>query len=444
MTLQSKPSIADRGQAFGMRLITRAGGLDALKNPVLRGTVEKVLYRSAKTGFKAQTVAGRAFTRKPGSADASRPQPTKPRREFDLTPTDDQQMIQEAARELADEVLRPAAAGADAERTVPVQVFEQAAAMGMTLLGVPADLGGVAEERSAVTSALVLEELARGDMGVAVAIMSSAAVANALANYGDSSQQATFLPAFTDEKEPATGAIALQEAQPLFDPLAPRTTATREGDELVVNGAKSLVVGATTADLFIVSAMLDGEARMIIVEPGTDGLSTSDDPAMGIRAAHTGVLHLDQVRVPAANLLGTTEDHLDAVRRARLAWAAAAVGTGQAVLDQLKTYTVERKAFGEPIAHRQAVAFTVANVAIEVEALRLVVWRAAALLDEGNDAAAADLIGQARALAALHATQVGSDGVQMLGGHGFVKEFDNERWFRDLRATGVLEGTLLV
>ena len=442
MSLQSKASLADRGQAFGMRLITRAGGLDALKNPVLRGKVEKVLYRSAKSGFRAQTVAGRAFARKPGSGDPTRPASTKPRREFDLTPTDDQQMIQAAAHELATEVLRPAAADADAERRTPDTVFEQAAAMGMTLLGVPAELGGVADERSTVAGVLVMEELARGDMGLAVSIMASAAVANALANYGDSAQQATFLPPFTDEKEPADGALALQEPQPLFDPLAPATTAVRQGEQLVLNGHKSLVPGAENADLFIVSALLDGQARLVIVEPGTTGLTVGEDPAMGLRAARTSSLELCDVRVPTTNLLGTADDHLDAVRRARLAWAAAAVGTGQAVLDHLKTYTVERKAFGEPIAYRQAVAFTVSNIAIEVDALRLVVWRAAALLDAGKDASS--LIAQARVLAARHGAQIGSDGVQMLGGHGFVKEFDNERWFRDLRATGVLEGMLLV
>lgn len=442
MSLHGKTSIADRGQAFGMRLITMAGGLEALKNPVLRGRVEKVLYRSAKSGFKAQTVAGKAFAKKSGSGSPTRAASTKPRREFDLSPTEDQQMIQEAARELATEVLRPAAAGADTERRAPAQVLQQAAAMGMTLLSVPAELGGVAEERSAITGVLVLEELARGDMGLAVAIMASGAVANALANYGDSDQQATFLPPFTQEQEPATGALAIQEPQPLFDPLAPSTTAQRDGDHLVLDGVKSLVPGAENADLFIVSALVDDEPRLVIVEPGTDGLSVSPDPAMGLRAARTTTLELRAVRVPAGHLLGTTQDHLDAVRRARLAWAAVAVGTGQAVLDHVKTYTVERKAFGEPIAHRQAVAFTVANIAIEVDALRLVVWRAAARLDQGKDASA--LIAQARALAARHGAQIGSDGVQLLGGHGFVKEFDNERWFRDLRATGVLEGTLLV
>ena len=440
--MHGRLTLADKGQALGMRLITRAGGMEAMKNPQLRARVEKVLYRGAKQGFKAQTVAGKKFEKRGGTGTAARTAASRPRREFDLTPTDDQQMIQEAARELADEILRPAAADADTARSMPAHVREQAAQMGMTLLGIPSELGGVAEERSAVTGVLVLEELARGDMGLAVAIMSSAAVANALVNYGDSRQQATFLPPFTDERSPATGALALMEPQPLFDPLSPTTTARVEGDSLVLDGTKSLVAGADSADLFIISAMLDGEARLVIVEPGTVGLTTTDDPAMGIRAAHTGTLHLDGVRVPKAQLLGTAADHLDAVRRGRLAWAAAAVGTSQAVLDHLTAYTKERKAFGEPIAYRQAVAFTVANIAIELDALRLVVWRAASQLDAGKDASAT--IAHARSLTATYATETGSQAVQMLGGHGFVKEFDNERWYRDLRGAGLLDGTLLV
>ncbi|WP_265447300.1 acyl-CoA dehydrogenase family protein [Flexivirga meconopsidis] len=440
--LHGKPTLADRGQSFGMRLITRAGGLEAMKNPALRSKIEKVLYRGARQGFKAQTVAGRTFAKKSGSGSPTRTAPAKKRIEFDLTPNDDQDMIREAARELADEVLRPAAAQADTDRAVPDKVRDQAAQMGMTLLGVPTDLGGVAEEASAVTGVLVIEELARGDMGLAVAVMSSAAVANALVNYGDSDQQATYLAAFTDEKSPATGALAIMEPQPLFDPAKPRTTGKLEGDQLVLNGDKALVPGADSADLYIVSALVDGEPRLVIVPPGTEGLTTTDDPAMGVRAAHTGALHLADVRVPKANLLGTTADHADAVARGRLAWSAAAVGTSQAILDQLKTYTKERKAFGEPIAYRQAVAFTVANIAIELEGLRLVVWRAAARLDRDGDASAQ--IAHARALTAKHCAQIGSDGVQLLGGHGFVKEFDNERWYRDLRGAGLLEGVLLV
>ncbi|MEN0015861.1 MAG: acyl-CoA dehydrogenase, partial [Solirubrobacteraceae bacterium] len=205
---------------------------------------------------------------------------------------------------------------------------------------------------------------------------------------------------------------------------------------------KALVADAENGALFIISALIGGEARLVIVEAGTAGLSVEPDPAMGVRAANTGRLFLKDVTVPKANLLGTAEDHLDAVRRARLAWAAAAVGASQAALDYLIPYVKEREAFGEPIAYRQAVAFTISNIAIELEGLRLATLRTASRLDRGLDAA--QQISHARQLAATHAVQIGSDAVQLLGGHGYIKEHPNERWYRDLRGAGVLEGTLLV
>ncbi|WP_338748713.1 acyl-CoA dehydrogenase family protein [Janibacter alittae] len=434
-------TLADKGQRIGLRLIAKAGGLPGLKDKEVRARVEKYLYKGAVTGFKAQTAAGRGFARKKASGDPARPAPTKPKKTFDLTPTEDQQMIQGVARELADEVIRPAAATADTERSVPDEVRTAAADMGLHLIGVPAELEGIAEERSAVTGALVLEELARGDMGIATAIMARSAVATALAGYGSAEQQATYLTEFAGENPPAA-ALALQESQVLFDPFALRTVGRREGGDIVLDGVKALVPGAEEAELFIVSAEIDGEARLVIVTAGLEGLQVEDDPAMGVRAARTARLHLEGVRVSESDVLGTAEDHRDAVRRARLAWAAAAVGTSQAVLDQVSEYVKERKAFGEPIGYRQAVAFTVSDIAIELAGLRLVVWKAASLLDRGADASAE--IAQARSLVSRHATWIGSSGVQLLGGHGFVKEFDNERWYRDLRGAGVLEGTLLV
>ena len=440
-------SLADKGQRMGLRLMARAGGLPALQDPKVRAALGRYLYRGAKTGFAAQQVAGRAFAKKKGAGEPARPRPVRPGAVFDLTPTEDQAMIQGAARELADEMIRPAGSAADAERAVPEEVREAATQMGLHLIGVPEELGGIAEERSTTTAALVLEELARGDLGIAVALMAPAAVATAIAAYGSADQQATYLPDLVSES-PATAALALMEPAPLADPLAPRTTGRYEGADLVLDGVKALVPGAASADLFVISAMVADEPRLVIVETATEGgeaiagLSVLDDPAMGIRAAATGRLELRGVRVPAANLLGSTADHLDAVRRARLAWSAAAVGTAQAVLDQVRTYVTERQAFGEPIGYRQAVAFTVADIAIELEGLRLLVWRAAARLDRGEDASS--LIASARRLTATAGSDIGSSAVQLLGGHGFVKEFDNERWYRDLRGAGVLEGSLLI
>jgi alkylation response protein AidB-like acyl-CoA dehydrogenase len=409
----------------------------------MRRRVEAMLYKGSRAAYSGLGSASkRTFPRRTSAGSATRPAVARPRAQFDLTPTEEQEQIRAAAAELADAVIRPAAARADSDRVVPEDVRSAAAELGLTLIGVPVERGGIAEERSAVTAALVMEELARGDLGIAAGLMAPAAVATALANYGSADQQATYLPAFTGDGLPAGGALALMEPQPLFDPLAPAVTGRVSGPDLVLAGTKALVPGAAEADLFVISALVDGAPRLVIVEANCAGLSVADDPAMGIRASRTGRLRLHDVVVPAANLLGTPADHLDAVRRARLAWAAGACGTAQAALDQLIPYVRERRAFGEPIAQRQAVAFAMSNIAIELAGLRLVVWRAAARLDQGKDAS--QLVAHARQLTATHATQIGSDAVQLLGGHGFVKEFDNERWYRDLRGAGVIEGALLV
>lgn len=439
-------STASTLQRVGMRALGRLGGLPALADKERRALVTRWIGRGATGAYQAQQSVGRAFDRRAATNGSTpeRPVSSSPRGVFDLTPTEDQAMFRAAAAELADEVLRPAGGAADEARAVPDDVAVAAADMGLTLLGVPASLDGIAEERSAVTGALVLEQLARGDMGLAVAVMATGSVATALALYGDAAQQATYLPHFTGEQPVKAASLALQEPQPLFDALAPRTIATRRGDTLTINGTKALVANASSAELFIVSALLDGEPRLVLVEANTTGLNVEDDPAMGVRAARTGRLVLTDVTVPVANLLGTAKDHLDAVRRARLAWAAAAVGTCQAVLDQVRGYVKERKAFGEPIGQRQAVAFMVADIAIELEGLRLTTWRAAALLDADRAETAAPVIAQARSLTARYAAQIGSNGVQLLGGHGFIKDFDNERWYRDLRGAGLLEGVLLI
>lgn len=428
-------------QRLGLRAVGRLGGLPALADKERRVVVERLLRRGARAGFQAQVAAGRAFARHGGGAAPERLATTSRRGVFDLTPTEDQTMLRDAAAEFADEVLRPAGASADVERAVPDAVAQAADDLGLTLIGVPAALDGIAEDRAAVTGVLVLEELARGDLGLAVALMGTASVATALALYGDAAQQATYLPHFTGDR-PVVAALAVQEPQPLFDALAVRTLGRREGDDLVLDGTKALVARVDEAELVVVSAMVDGEARLVLVEARTEGVLVEDDPAMGLRAARTGRLHLTRARVPAANLLGSAADHRDAIRRSRLAWAALAVGTSRAVLDQVRGYVVERHAFGEPIGHRQAVAFTVADIAIELDGLRLAAWRAAARLDAGRDVA--EEVALARQLASAYAAQIGSHAVQLLGGHGFVKEFDNERWYRDLRATGVLDGVVLV
>ena len=364
---------------------------------------------------------------------------------FDLTPGEDEQMLVDVVSEFADEVVRPAAAEADKACAAPDDVLKGSLEIGLPILGLPEALGGVSEERSAMAGTLVAEALAKGDMGLAVATLAPGSVATAIGLWGTDAQQRTYLPAFSaeDGTVPAA-ALALNEPTVLFDVLNPSTTATRSGDGYVLNGTKSLVARGDSAELFVVGARLDGKPVLFLVESSTEGLAVEGDPAMGVRAASMTKLVLEDVTVPADAVLGETDGstYTECVRLSRLGWCALAVGTAQAVLDYVTPYVKERTAFGEPIAHRQAVAFMVANIAIELQGMRLLTYRAASRAAAGKDFSRE--VALARKACTDKGMQIGLDGVQLLGGHGFTKEYPLERWYRDLRAVGVMEGSVLV
>ena len=263
-------------------------------------------------------------------------------------------------------------AEADETCVAPPEVLAAAQEVGLPVLGVPESLGGIMEERSAMAGTLVAEALAKGDMGLAVAVLAPGAVATAIGLWGTEAQQQTYLPAFAGPGVP-TAALTIAEPTVLFDPFTLSTTALRDGDDFVLDGVKSAVVRGAEAELFVVAAQLDGNPALFLVESGTAGLEVGADPSMGLRAAGLSRLHLTGVRVGADALLGDTDAtaYAECVRLSRLAWCALAVGTGQAVLDHVVPYVNERKAFGEPISHRQSVAFMVADIAIELQAMAL-------------------------------------------------------------------------
>jgi alkylation response protein AidB-like acyl-CoA dehydrogenase len=404
----------------------------------MKKTVDRALYQATRTGFQAAGAASRTFTaaRKLGSAKRLPSVPDSG--VFDLTPTEEQRLIMDTVREFAAERLRPAAAQADEKCAAPVELVSTATELGITLLGVPEELGGVATERSTVTNVLVAEALATGDMGLALACLAPAAVSNALVLWGDEEQQATYLPAFTGEDVPAA-ALAIQEPYPLFDPFVLRTKAYRTAGGFRLTGVKSLVPRAAAAELFVVAAEVEGRGpALFIVE--SSSVTIESEPAMGLRAAGTGRVVLDQVSVPSSAVLAA--DYADCVRLARLGWCALAVGTGRAVLDYVIPYVNDRVAFGEPVSHRQGVAFRVADIGTELDGMRLLTYRAASRAAAGLSFARE--VALARKLCTDKGMAIGSDGVQLLGGHGYVKEHPVERWYRDLRAVGVMEGAVLV
>ncbi len=426
----------------------RLAQTDLLDRLGLRKQAEQAVFTVTRSGFSTVTRAGRTFSRAGSRGkDGVRPPATKAGGRFDLTPTEEEQMLVDVVTEFATDVVRPAAAAADTECAAPKELLEASLDIGLPILGLPESLGGVAEERSAMAGTLVAEALATGDMGLAVATLAPGSVATAIGLWGSEEQQQTYLPAFTGgpghEQAPAA-ALALAEPHVLFDVLSPQTTAAQKGDGYVLNGVKALVPRGADAELFVVGASLDGQPVLFLVESSTAGLSIEADPSMGVRAASLTTLTLSDVQVGEDALLGAADgsSYAECVRLSRLAWCALAVGTGQAVLDYVTPYVKEREAFGEPVAHRQSVAFMVANMAIELQAMRLLTYKAAGRAAAGKDFSQA--VGLARRACAEHGMRIGLDGVQLLGGHGFVKEHPVERWYRDLRAIGVMEGALIV
>ncbi len=436
--------VAERSMGFGLRALNRLAGSDLLDRIRLRKQVERALFQGTKNGFRSATVAGRTFKAAQKLTGPARQAPGKPRSLFDISPDDEQEMFQEAVRDFAEAKVRPAAQEADAERKTPAELLAQVDELGVNTLGIPEELGGVMHEQAATTSALVGEALAHGDMGIAYAALAPGAVATAIGHWGNAEQEATYLPAFSGEDVPAA-ALAMLEPRPLFDPLKLETTARRDGEEWILDGAKSLVARATDCELFVVAAAVEGkDPALFVIESGAKGLSVQDEPAMGLRPAATGRLLLDGVRLPAGALLGDgdRDSYVECVHRARIAWCSLAVGAAQAVLDYVIPYVNERTAFGEPVSNRQAVAFGVSDIGIESAGMRLATYRAASRADQGQEFSREAAL--ARKLCAAKGMEIGSEGVQLLGGHGFVKEHPVERWYRDLRAAGVMEGALLV
>jgi alkylation response protein AidB-like acyl-CoA dehydrogenase len=443
-TATEEKGVAERSMGLGLRWLNKLAGSDLLDRIRIRKQVERALFTGTKNGFRSATAAGRTFKAAQNLTGPARQKPSKPRSLFDISPDDEQQMLQEGVRDFAEAKVRPVAKQADFDKATPSELLDQANELGVNMLGVPEELGGVMHEQAAVTSVLIGEALAHGDMGIAYAALAPGAVATAIGHWGTPEQEATYLPSFTGEDTPAA-ALAILEPRPLFDPLKLETTATKKDGDWVLSGTKSLLARPTECELFLVAAEAEGIGpALFVIESGTSGLTVEEEPAMGLRPAATGRLLLEDVMLPADALLGEgkREDYVECVQRARLAWCALAVGTAQATLDYVKQYVNERVAFGEPISNRQGVAFAVSDIGIESEGMRLATYRAASRADQGQEFAREAAM--ARRLCAQKGMQIGSEGVQLLGGHGFVKEHPVERWYRDLRAAGVMEGALLV
>ncbi|GAA1888394.1 acyl-CoA dehydrogenase family protein [Williamsia serinedens] len=429
-----------------MRVLSTITGSDIAERFGLREPINRVAFQGTKSGFQTLGAASRAFKSVQGGGQPKRLS-TPGKDYFNLRPDDEQEMIASTAKEFAEEILRPAAHDADEAAAAPEELLTRFAELGITTINVPEEFDGAASERGVVTNGLVAEALAYGDMGLALPLLAPSGVAATLTQFGSDGQQKTYLPDFAGEEVPQAS-VVIAEPRPLFDAFSITTRATRTPSGYKLDGLKSFVPAAGSAELFIVGALLDGRPALFIVESDTEGLIVEADPGMGVRAAGMGRLLLNGVRVPKSGLLGEEEGdaafaaYRDVVRLSRLGWASLAVGTSQAVLDYVVPYVNTREAFGEPVSNRQGVAFPVAVMATELDALRLVTQRGTSRAEQGLSFAREAAL--ARKLVSDKGMQIGSDGVQLLGGHGFTKEHPVERWYRDLRAASIGEGIVVL
>ncbi len=350
---------------------------------------------------------------------------------------EEQELIQELVRKFATEMVRPKLRELESAGALPEALRRQFHELGLGLIDVPEAFGG--QGASLTTAAIVQEELAFGDAGAAVALWAPALCAQAILALGDEAQQKKYLARFADSGAALrTGAVAYSEPNPILEGFA--TTARSDGGGFVLDGKKAFVVNGGQADLTVVFAQVDGAAGWdgagaFVVEAGNPGLKAGERHALlGLETVQASSVILENCKVAGdARLLGGG-NFLDGVHRmfarAGLMNAARQVGLARASYEFALDYTQERKAFGKPVAHFQSIAFALADMHMDVEAARWLVWRAATRLEKGDLTIANEAIAHANEAA----WRVADLGVQLLGGAGYVKDYPVEKWLRDTKA----------
>lgn len=361
---------------------------------------------------------------------------------YSFDPTEEQTMLVDAAQRYASNDLRPAAHDADEAEALPAQLVEKGWELGLLQASVPEQYEGFGD-RSALSGVLAAEELAYGDMSAALAVMLPATFALPILVAGSEEQKMQWLPATVGSGwQPYTAAWI----EPQFDytPGELKTEAEADGDHFLISGQKTYVPYADQAPAFLVFAQLDGEMAAFIIEASTQGLKIGERrPVLGLGAIPLHDLELESVRVPAENRLGESPETMAQLEAAsQVAVAALGVGLSRAAYEYSLEYAKERVAFGEPIAHKQSIAFMLAEMATEIEAIRLLVWEAAWKIDMGADASQAAYL--ALVGAGDMAIMVTDRAVQILGGHGYIREHPVERWMRNARGLPTFTGLAMV
>jgi alkylation response protein AidB-like acyl-CoA dehydrogenase len=366
---------------------------------------------------------------------------------MDFFLTDDQKAFRDAIRQLAEKEFAPHAAEFNARHEFPWRNFKLLAENGYLNMHLPEPYGMGADW---VSYAIVIEELARACAVTSVIFEVHCSLhSEAIYHFGSEAQREQYLPRLT--RGEILGAYALTEPGAGSDAAALRTSAVRDGDSYVLNGEKTFITNGGLADLYVVFARTNPDPAVghkgisaFLVEKGTPGFSWGKPmEKMGLHASHTTTLHFEDARVPASALLGKEGQGFNIAMaildRGRIGIAAQAVGITQAALDDCVKYAKQRVTFGKPIGEHQAVGFKIADMATDLEAARLLLYRAAFLM--GNGGRATREISMAKLFASEMAMKHTTEAVQIHGGYGYIQEYRVERLMREAKITQLYEGT---
>lgn len=364
---------------------------------------------------------------------------------YSFDPSEEQQMLIEVARRYAENELRGAARAGEVGAGLDPAIVQTGWDLGVLQASVPEEYGGYGEHET-LTGVLAGEELARGDLAGALAVMSPGLFAFPILKCGSEGQKSAWLPKVLDDPFVAYTA-ALIEPRFDFDPCDLTTTAAVEGDSYVLKGSKRFVPYADRAEAFLVYASLDGQTQGFIVEKGAAGLTVGEqEKGLGINGLPSFRVELDGLKVAKDARLGGPEGHdfKPILTAARIALSALATGLAQAAFEYSRDYAKEREVLGSKIAQKQSIAFMVAEMATEIEATRLLTWEAAWLFDRGQVEAAEKAAFLAVNGAADVAMMVTDRAVQILGGHGYICDHPVELWMRNGRGISALTGLAMV
>jgi len=360
--------------------------------------------------------------------------------------TEEQEMLRKMVRDFSKNDVEPTAAERDEEERFDRDIFDKMAELGLTGIPWPEEYGGIGADF--VSYVIAVEELSRVCASTGVTLSAHLSLASwPIYKYGNEEQKKTFLYRLATGK--ALGAYALSEPGSGSDAAGMKTVAKKDGDDYILNGNKVWITNGGVADIYIVFALTDPEAKhkgisAFIVEKGMEGFTTGKkEKKLGIRSSPTTELIFENCRVPKENLLGEEGQGfkiaMSTLDGGRNGIAAQALGIAQGALDAAVDYAKEREQFGKPIAANQGISFKLADMATEVEASRLLTYQAAWLESEGEP------YGKASAMSKLFAgdaaMRITTEAVQVFGGYGYTKDYPVERYMRDAKITQIYEGT---